>query len=350
MIKNIFLFSLFFFTKLNIYSQVIVVDSLTKQPIPNVSVFNSDKTFINLTNIKGEIFINIDTFSIQSLSFSHISYENKLIENIYLKKLDTVFLSPKIQKLDDVVLISTVNHDYIKIKGYYRSYLYNDNIVFAYSDGIVEYYINTKNDKVKNIILSSRLLQKKYKNNIKNSGGIKVGNSINPGLPNLSMINYNINKIKNTKLNNVKGIDTISIVNNEKVRVCVNNLKFNDLKNIYKLFGVQINIISNQYTAEFSNPYDNITNLKNFISNNKKSISFKKENYKNLSFEENVQEFYVIESSFVSKNSFEKINTKHDLNCQSSFNEDDIIIYSKKYNFPLIPNFIKSQFIDALVQ
>ena len=238
MTKPLILITIFLIINFNLYSQIIVVDSQTKQPIPNVSVFNSEKNFINLTNKNGQIFINNDTISIKDLSFSHISYDDKIIEKNIIKNFDTIFLSPRIQKLEDVILTTSLNKDYIKIKGFYRSYLYNNNIVFAYSDGLVEYYINTKNDKVKNNILSSRLLQRKYENNIRDKGGIKVGNSINPGIPHLTIINSNIKKfkffnIKNTNDNNFIIIDTISRdFNNERVRVSVDNIKFNDIKKI----------------------------------------------------------------------------------------------------------------------
>jgi hypothetical protein len=349
MTKPLILITIFLIINFNLYSQIIVVDSQTKQPIPNVSVFNSEKNFINLTNKNGQIFINNDTISIKDLSFSHISYDDKIIEKKIIKNFDTIFLSPRIQKLEDVILTTSLNKDYIKIKGFYRSYLYNNNIVFAYSDGLVEYYINTKNDKVKNNILSSRLLQRKYENNIRDKGGIKVGNSINPGIPHLTIINSNIKKfklfnIKNTNDNNFIIIDTISRdFNNERVRVSVDNIKFNDIKNIFKIIGIKIEIISNQYTSEFSNQIDNILNLKNFVANNIKAISFKNDSYKKVSYEENVQEFYVIESRYISKNTYDKINTKSDLNCIPTFNENEIISTSNIYNFPLMPNFIKNQ-------
>lgn len=50
-------------------------------------------------------------------------------------------------KLQDVT-ISGKQPKFVRLKGYYRSYQHNDSLLKYYVDGIVEYYINLKNEKV----------------------------------------------------------------------------------------------------------------------------------------------------------------------------------------------------------
>lgn len=51
------------------------------------------------------------------------------------------------QKLQDVT-ISQKQPKFVRLKGYYRSYQYNDSVPKYYVDGIVEYYITLKNGKL----------------------------------------------------------------------------------------------------------------------------------------------------------------------------------------------------------
>lgn len=46
------------------------------------------------------------------------------------------------------VTINSQRPKFVRLKGYYRSYQHNDSVLKYYVDGIVEYYINLKNEKV----------------------------------------------------------------------------------------------------------------------------------------------------------------------------------------------------------
>lgn len=61
-------------------------------------------------------------------------------------------------KLQDVT-ISSQRPKFVRLKGYYRSYQHNDSVLKYYVDGIVEYYINLKNEKVDIRMYSSRHLR-----------------------------------------------------------------------------------------------------------------------------------------------------------------------------------------------
>ena len=171
------------------YSQTVFFDSINKAPIPNVSVILGNKTFITISDLEGIIRISNELLkNDNSISFSHISYQPKSIKTNFIKTNDTIFLTPIARKLDDVVVSSNTTKDYLVLKGFYRSYLYNDNMVYGYSDGIVEYFINL-NKKVgsskslTNRVISNRLFERNFETNIKNKGFIKIGYSVNPSLP-----------------------------------------------------------------------------------------------------------------------------------------------------------------------
>lgn len=61
-------------------------------------------------------------------------------------------------KLQDVT-ISSQRPKFVRLKGYYHSYQHNDSVLKYYVDGIVEYYINLKNEKVDIRMYSSRHLR-----------------------------------------------------------------------------------------------------------------------------------------------------------------------------------------------
>lgn len=61
-------------------------------------------------------------------------------------------------KLQDVT-ISGKQPKFVRLKGYYRSYQHNDSLLKYYVDGIVEYYINLKNEKVYLRIYGCRYLR-----------------------------------------------------------------------------------------------------------------------------------------------------------------------------------------------
>ena len=88
----------------NLFSQkIIIVDSISKKPIPSVLVFDlkndirkvSDKNgVINLKHFKNSRFLN----------FSHISYKKKRVSKDYLKKNGAIFLKSNSLDLDQIVL------------------------------------------------------------------------------------------------------------------------------------------------------------------------------------------------------------------------------------------------------
>jgi hypothetical protein len=95
MLRILVIFSFFcstFFAQTKVY----VIDSITKDPIINAQVLNQSKNTVAFTNNLG-FFIN-NSFS--NVFVTHFSYESLFFKN--LNNIDTIYLSPKTQTLDEV--------------------------------------------------------------------------------------------------------------------------------------------------------------------------------------------------------------------------------------------------------
>ena len=81
----------------------IVVDKVTRQPIPYVSIYTKtgDKVFGAVSSVKGEFSVD---FAFQTLFFSHINYEKTEIAKSNLS--DTLYLTPTTTLLTEVVVSS----------------------------------------------------------------------------------------------------------------------------------------------------------------------------------------------------------------------------------------------------
>jgi hypothetical protein len=332
------------------YSQIVIFDTINKTPIPNVSVIFGSNTFTTISDLNGEFNISNEFLKIDnSIIFSHISYQTKSVKSQSIKKNDTIFLTPLINKLDEVVVSSNTSKDYLVLKGFFRSYVFNDNVVYGYSDGIVEYFINLNtnlksNKNLTNRIISNRLYIRKYENNIKNGLFFKVGNDVNPSIPIIDkkiishIIYTSKNDIEKKYLYQIEGK---SIKNNYDL--------LKGKSNIRNILGMRIEGIKNNTSLEYSEGRLNPNFIKSFTNNVKTKVSFKNEGYLKNYYEETLQEFIVINSHYISENTYKKIKTSNHFQCPNSNNGEIFIDYTNKYNFSLTPLFIENQFGKDLI-
>ena len=235
------------------------------------------------------------------------------------------------------------------LKGFFRSYLYNDNLVYGYSDGIVEYFINLNTNlnsskSLTNRVISNRLYIRKYENNIKNGFFFKVGNSVTPTIPIIDkkILSQVIYTSKNDiEKNDLKQIESKSIKNNYDL--------LKGESNVRNIFGMRIEGLKNNTSVEYSEGRLNPLFLKSFTNNLKSKISFKNEGYLKNYYEETIQEFFVINSLYISENTYKKIKTSNHFQCPNSNNGEIFIEYKNKYNFPNTPLFIESQLGKDLI-
>ena len=103
---------LFFLATLNC-QKITVIDSESKSGISSVLLYNNDKSISRLTNLKGEV--SIDIFKNQdTITFSHVSYEEQRISIDKLKSIKKIILTTNSRGLDEVVLSVARNKQNIK--------------------------------------------------------------------------------------------------------------------------------------------------------------------------------------------------------------------------------------------
>ncbi len=140
--------------------QVLLVDSITNEPIVGASIYSNNGLSLGVSDINGIIAIN--NYNSDKILIQHISYENKEISTKILNKSITILLNPRHIQLDSIVIQNPNMYDYVVLKGYFRTYdFFNNNPRYFY-DGIIEYYIPIKNQgKVYHKLLEYRYFQNK---------------------------------------------------------------------------------------------------------------------------------------------------------------------------------------------
>lgn len=169
--KKTLFFFLFFVISMgytqNISIKIIVKDFETDQPIDEVTVTALKTKQGFLTNIDGEVQINLSKHSI--LEFSHSTYNSYSVKSESLtKKVNIIYLDSKTQLLEEVVLTKDHPQDILRalvesskdkitipanLKVYLREfYKRNDKFVF-FNDGLVNFQIFGDSRKIETDIL-----------------------------------------------------------------------------------------------------------------------------------------------------------------------------------------------------
>ena len=120
--------------------QVVFTDNVTKNPVSYATVYDANGTVIGRSDLGGH-------FCIQEgceYHISHIGYEPK---NFIYNNDSVIFLSPSFYELSEVT-VSTKKKRYYHCKVYFRSIEHVDSCLKYYTDGIREFYIDTKSKKV----------------------------------------------------------------------------------------------------------------------------------------------------------------------------------------------------------
>ncbi len=135
---------------------IILLDSITKTPIPSVVIENGKGVILGISDDKGQLIID----KLEDINYtSHISYNPKKITKNALKNVKNLYLSPKEYELSEVV-VENKHYDYTILKSYFRTYQYADSIPIYYTEGFVDFYIPKKGNNLKYNLLSAKV----YKN------------------------------------------------------------------------------------------------------------------------------------------------------------------------------------------
>jgi len=139
--KYLILAQLLFLTSLvGFAQQVMLTDSITKNPISYATIYDANGTVVGRSNMAG----NINLQKGFEYHISHINYEPKTL--VYNED-SIIFLSPSSYKLSEVN-ITAKKKKYYHCKVYFRSIEHVDSRLKYYMDGIREFFIDTKSKKV----------------------------------------------------------------------------------------------------------------------------------------------------------------------------------------------------------
>ena len=120
--------------------QVMLADSITKNPVGYATVYDANGTVIGRSDMGG--FIHLQKGF--EYHISHISYEPK---SFVFKEDSIIFLSPSSHELSEVN-VTAKKKKYYHCKVYFRSIEHVDSCLKYYMDGIREFYIDTRSQKV----------------------------------------------------------------------------------------------------------------------------------------------------------------------------------------------------------
>ena len=160
--KYFILAQILFLTSLVGYAQqVMLADSVNKNPVSYATVYDANGTVIGRSDMGGYIHLQKGF----EYHISHISYESK---SLVYNEDSIIFLSPLSYKISEVN-VTAKKKKYYHCKVFFRSIEHVDSCLKYYMDGIREFYIDTKSKKahcgnvVTNYFMSKRqdIAQKK---------------------------------------------------------------------------------------------------------------------------------------------------------------------------------------------
>lgn len=323
--KKIYCLSFILLSSL-VFSQKKVIDSLSNKTISFAEMYSEKGEIIGITDFNGEVsqeqLTKINKLNIKQINFRHNNYQNK---NISLKDLfssNNIVLIPfqmdKINKLDEVIVLSHTKKKYIKLTAYFRNIQFNNNQPQFYMDGIVEYYISTKNGKAKINVVQNRSLKDSDIKQIDEKGLIRLNFNI-AGVPSFGNFmdyqklekEYSINRINDFSTVN-KDNFKIGEIRNENENTFL-DMEIYSAKNpkVMSLFGTE-SILKN-YTV-------NAIYYKNNDINKLKDLLFLKE-YREYNIKEKKDVFYThincINEVYIIDKEFTDVEAKSERNFYS---------------------------------
>lgn len=188
--KQIFLAFILIITSVLSNAQIKIIDNNTHNPISNVKIFSKEGRILTFSNMEGILHIsNINFSKNDSIEIYHSNYISQKMTWNGMTKNSQIFLNPDpITKLDEVILTAK-KPDYLLLRGYYISYQIIDDVALSFSDGIIEYYIDLKKEK----LIDTKIKESRtFKNNDSiNSFKKRKGNSSFNILSTIPPFNFN---------------------------------------------------------------------------------------------------------------------------------------------------------------
>ncbi|MFE3872284.1 hypothetical protein ACFX5F_13735 [Flavobacterium sp. ZS1P70] len=171
---------LLFFINLNslLFSQEFR-DKVSNEKISFVEIYSDKGNLIGITDVDGLLSIDLKN-KIMASNSMYLTFVNSFFENEVIGIDDfydgAVFkMNPIVNELKEIVISPKKDkNQYLVLKTYVRSLQINNNKIHYFMDGIVEYYISLKTNKVKIKFLSNRSFENKSISQLKEKGLAKI--------------------------------------------------------------------------------------------------------------------------------------------------------------------------------
>lgn len=135
MLRYLFLFA--FLLTLPMQAQVQVVDSDEQTAVAHAQVM--DETGKILGHTDGDGYLPARAYG-HDISIQHIAYQTLQVKIPKNPRKKMVALQPLSYDLNEVEVCAP-RHDYIRLRGYFRTYQLNDSCLKYYTDGVADYYL-----------------------------------------------------------------------------------------------------------------------------------------------------------------------------------------------------------------
>ena len=136
--KSYLIFLIFSFFS---YSQQVIKETSTSENIPFVEIYSDKGDLIGLSDENGvispELNNKIYLSDSKNITFSHFSFEKKVVPIEYYKNLTFLTLTSTSTILKEVIISNNYKKKYLKLKGCFRSSQINEDRVQYFIDGIV---------------------------------------------------------------------------------------------------------------------------------------------------------------------------------------------------------------------
>jgi len=345
-----------------LHSQITIVDSKSKLPIPFVQITIENGQFAAISDLNGKI--SLDTLKHLNLNanckltLQHISYNNEVVTFESLKKMSAVLMNERIVNLDEVI-VKPIKFDFIVLKGYFRSYELDDNEIKYYTDGIVEYYVPVKGGSTKFNPLEYRTLRNKLLVDkqiyhtatviIKVAGfpDIEAGKLVKEIKAKYKLRDTEYGKeilLKDQKVGAVKKNK------NDILQIDIDKIAPKK-EEIHSLFGYTSRIENINISEDYSSDSFDWIDMSELVSRKEyRKFYFKHKSDKKETLYECVNEFYTIGVNYTTKSEIKKLKLSTDRTLRESHQYlGNYWENLKKYGIPTISEQIVSEFGKSLI-
>ena len=329
-----------------IYSQHKIKETFSEKFVPFVEIYSEKGDLIGVSDINGVISLELESKIYNSkatnLTFTNSSYITIELSIENFKNSPIISLNRIVTELNEVVISKPKTYKYLKLKGYFRSIQINEDRPHYFIDGIVEFYISTKSDKIKMKIISNRSFENKSINQISPTyffmvAGVPLFNEFT-SFKNLNN-EYNLktdNNLNTTILeketNLEKGIIS-TLDNNSNLQLeIISTIK----PKIMKLFGMETHYNNYTINSIYENNDKQKINLENIIYFKEiRNYAIKRKQKDKFQKVEATHEFYLLEKEYVNQLGAKQFDNFYTFKKPSEFEEKYWEKVANKYFQPL---------------